>query len=119
MNKTNKIIKIAFVTLGLALLAWPAGAVDVGMDYAAQVGLTSNDIRSTAVNVIQSLLGVLGILSLVIILYGGFRWMTSGGNEDGVTAAKKTIGAGIIGLAIILFAYAIVSFVFNVIGRAS
>jgi len=59
---------------------------------------------------------IIGILALVIILLGGFKWMTSGGNEEGVGSAKKTIAAGVVGLAIILFAYAIVAFIFNVIG---
>ncbi len=122
MNKTNKIIKVILASLLLVCLVVPAmvaaadpyGVNDVNID-----GLTSKDIRSAASGVIQSLLGVLGLLALVIILYGGFRWMTSGGSEDGITSAKKTIGAGIIGLAIILFAYAIVSFVFNVLGKAT
>ncbi len=118
MKKTNKIAKIALMAFVLASVAMPAGAVDIGINYAAQVGLTTGDLRNTAVGIIQSLLGVLGILALVIVLIGGFKWMTSGGNEEGVSSAKKTIAAGIVGLAIILFAYAIVSFVFNVVGAA-
>ena len=120
MNNLNKIIKVTLFSLLLVGLAMPALAADpFGINYPAQVGLTSSDLRTTAVGVIQSLLGILGILALVIILLGGFRWMTSGGNEDGVQSAKKTIGAGIIGLAIILFAYAIVSFIFNVLGKTT
>jgi len=42
--------------------------------------------------------------------------MTAGGNEENVASAKKTITAGIIGLIIIFFAYAIVAFIFNVVG---
>jgi glucose uptake protein GlcU len=64
------------------------------------------------------LLGILGIIALIIILIGGFKWMTAQGNEEGVTEAKKTISAGIIGLVIIFFAYAIVMFVFNVVGQS-
>lgn len=114
--KTDKIIKTALASLVIFGLAMPALAVDIGINYAAQVGLASSDLRSSAVGVIQSLLGVLGILALIIVLIGGFRWMTAGGNEEGVASAKKTIAAGIIGIVIILFAYAIVSFVFNVVG---
>ncbi|NMB48636.1 hypothetical protein GYA13_04325 [Candidatus Kuenenbacteria bacterium] len=117
MKKINKIAKIAFIFFVLASVAMPTrAAVDIGINYAAQVGLGTSDLRNTAVGVIQSLLGILGILALVIVLIGGFKWMTSAGNEEGVSSAKKTIAAGIVGLAIILFAYAIVSFVFNVVG---
>jgi hypothetical protein len=119
MNKIKKFVKIALVSFVLASLAMPVMAVDIGINYAANVGLATGDLRNTAVGVIQSLLGVLGILSLVIILLGGFRWMTSAGNEEGIGSAKKTIAAGIVGLAIILFAFAIVSFAFNVMGAAS
>ena len=56
-------------------------------------------------------MGLLGIVAVVIILIGGFTWMTAGGNDEKVGEAKKWIFAGIIGLAIILSAYALSSFV--------
>ena len=63
--------------------------------------------------VINVLLGFLGIIAIVIILYGGFVWLTSGGNEEKVGQAKKIISAGIIGLVIIFVAYALATFVIN------
>ena len=119
MNKITKIATMSLMLIVMLSVAAPAGAIDWGLNYAANVGLGTNEIRTVAASVIQTLLGVLGILALVMILYGGFRWMTSGGSDDGVAAAKKTIGAGIIGLIIIFFAYAIVTFVFNVVGSAT
>ena len=119
MNKITKITTTILMLLVLATTAMPAFAIDWGLNYAANVGLGTNEIRTVAASVIQTLLGILGILALIMILYGGFRWMTSGGSDDGVAAAKKTIGAGIIGLVIIFFAYAIVTFVFNVVGGAT
>jgi len=103
---------LAALLVGKAALA----QIDWGLSYAQNVGLGTREVRDVATTVIQTLLGVLGILALVIILIGGFRWMTAAGNEENVATAKKTIAAGVIGLAVIFFAYAIVAFVFNVVG---
>jgi hypothetical protein len=119
MKKIIKISTTVLMSLALLVVAKDALAIDWGLTYAANVGLGTQELRNVAVSVIQTLLGVLGVLSLVIVLIGGFRWMTSAGNEEGVGAAKKTIAAGVIGLVIIFFAYAIVTFVFNVIGTAT
>ena len=62
--------------------------VDYGVDYAAGVGLGSEDIRVAIVKVLRVVLGVLGILALLIVLYGGFVWMTAGGNPQKVEKAN-------------------------------
>lgn len=62
-------------------------------------------------NIIKIILGILGIILLGFMLYGGFLWMTSGGNTDGVKKAKQMITNAIVGLVIIVSAYAISSFV--------
>lgn len=88
-------------------------------DPAAQIGLGSTKLDEAVVQLINVLLGFLGLIAVVIILIGGFRWMTAGGNEDKVGEARKTIFAGIIGLAIILFAWGITIFVVQQLGKAS
>ena len=114
MKKIGYVLSAAAaLTLGHA-----AAAVDWGIGYAGNVCLGTREVRDVAVSVIQTLLGILGILALIIVLIGGFKWMTAGGNEENVASAKKTIAAGIIGLIIIFFAYAIVAFVFNVVGSS-
>ena len=80
---------------------------------AQKTGLGNNDIRATIASIIKVAMGLLGIVAVVIILIGGFTWMTAGGNEEKVGEAKKWIFAGIIGLAIILSAYALATFVIN------
>jgi hypothetical protein len=52
-------------------------------------------------------------------LAGGFEWMTAGGNEEKTTEARKRIIAGVIGLAIILSAYAIAQFVLRSLSAAT
>jgi Zn-dependent protease with chaperone function len=80
---------------------------------------TPVDARYTVVNMIKIFLGFLGILAVILVLYAGFLWMTAGGNEEKISEAKKILTAGIIGLVIILSAYAIANFVINQIYSAT
>lgn len=82
-----------------------------GSDFASGAGLGDKDLVDTIAAIIRVALGFLGVIAVVIILLGGFKWMTSGGNDTKVGDAKKLIYAGIIGLVIVLSAYAIASFV--------
>lgn len=77
------------------------------------------DARHTVVNIIKIVLGFLGILVVILILYAGFLWMTAGGNEEKISEAKKIITACVIGLVIILSAYAIANFVISQIYSAT
>lgn len=88
-------------------------------DFTDTTGLGQADLKQTIGGLIRILLGFLGVIAVVIILMGGFKWMTAGGNDEKVAEAKKLIIAGIIGLAIILSAYAIASFVISSIITAT
>ena len=65
------------------------------------------------VNVIQWALGFLGLVAVIMILWGGFTWMTAAGNEERVRKAKEVLRAAIIGLIVILLSWAIVTFIFG------
>jgi len=83
------------------------------------IGLPTTDIRLVVARIIRVALGFLGVVALVLILYGGFVWMTAGGNEEKIQKAKKILVNAAIGLAIILSAYAIASFVINALVSAT
>ncbi|OGY44694.1 MAG: hypothetical protein A3J62_01155 [Candidatus Buchananbacteria bacterium RIFCSPHIGHO2_02_FULL_38_8] len=100
----------AFSILIFALVVTPALA-QFGVEYGTATGLGTKDIREGVMSVVNVLLGFLGIVAIIIILWGGFRWMTAGGNEEKVGEAKKIITAGIIGLVIIFIAYALAAFI--------
>jgi len=101
-----------FVLTVLPVLATPALTVtDTGLGYGTYTGLGTKDIREGVMTIVNVLLGFLGIIAILIVLYGGFLWMTAAGNEDKVDQAKKIITAGIIGLIIIFVSFAIASFV--------
>jgi hypothetical protein len=108
--------------LGLTLWCLPlaAGAVaSLGIEYGTATGLGTQDIKETITSVVNVLMGFLGIIAVIVILLGGFKWMTAMGNEEKVGEAKKLIVAGIIGLVIILAAYAIATYVINTISTAT
>lgn len=85
--------------------------VNSGLNYATIVGWGTQDLKTTIMLVINVIMGFLGLVAVIIILWGGFKWMTAGGNEDQVGEAKKLIIAGVIGMAVVIGAYAIASFV--------
>lgn len=84
---------------------------ETGIGYGAYTGLPTQDLRVVIANIIRTAMGLLGIIAVLIVLYGGFKWMTAAGSDEKVGEAKKIITAGIIGLIIIITAYAIASFV--------
>ncbi len=118
MKLFKKISSIG-ATVGLLVLPLASrAALDsslglVNGNVASATGLGSQDVRQTIGKIINVALSLLGIIVLVIIIYGGFLWMTAGGNDEKVGEAKKWIFGGIIGLVIILSAYAIASFVIS------
>jgi len=110
----KKIATLTILATIFALTAMPALAVslgNVGLEYGTYTGLGTKDIREGIMQIISYLLGFLGIIAIIIILYGGFVWLTSAGNEEKVGQAKKIITAGVIGLVIIFVSYALASFV--------
>ncbi|MFH0840403.1 MAG: hypothetical protein V1865_00240 [bacterium] len=125
MNKLKQTLGIIILTVlfvpALALTTAPAANADINLwgdeNYDTEIGKTAfedfgdRDPRVIAGNVIKILLALLGVIAVVLILYGGFLWMTAMGNDDKVAKAKSLIGAGIIGLLVILAAYAITVFV--------
>lgn len=81
--------------------------------YGSQSGEV--DLVNVAVDIINFLLGLVGIIFLILVIYAGFLWMTAGGNEDQVSKAKKLIINSVIGIVIIVAAYAFTNFVLRAI----
>ncbi|MEK7202959.1 MAG: hypothetical protein AAB653_01460 [Patescibacteria group bacterium] len=107
---------LAFTLTAQAAPVEPWGGGTTGVDEGAiqtELGLGNKDPRLMAATILNVTMGFLGIVAVVIILIGGFKWMTAGGGEDKVEEARKLIMAGIIGLIIILTAFAIAKFVIN------
>ena len=115
----TRVSMAAATTIALAIslfsaLAQPVQALseeDLGTNFISDfIGLPTGDPRSIAAAIINVFLGFLALIALVVVLLGGFRWMTSQGAEEKVDEAKKMLTAGVIGLVIIISAWAIANF---------
>jgi len=68
------------------------------------------DIVTTIVNIFSV---VVGIVAVIMVIWGGFKYITSGGDQSNVTSAKQTIMYAIIGLVIVALAQFLVQFVLD------
>lgn len=82
-------------------------------DVATTAGLSDTDLPTLIGNIINIFLGVLGVVLLVLVIYAGFLWMTAQGDAEQTKKARDIIINAVIGLIIILSAYAITAFVIN------
>lgn len=119
----HKLTKLGINTLTAVAVALPSIAaaqeLSLGLEYAGSTGLGSTDLRDIVNNFIRVLLGFLGLIAVIIILVGGFQWMTAMGDDKKIDGAKGLIKAGLIGLVIILAAYSISTFAINTIMTAT
>lgn len=77
-------------------------------------GLAGNSNLSSIIStLIQTALGFLGVVFLILTIMAGFKWMMSEGNEEEIKKAKGSLKNSIIGLIIVLAAYAITYSVFK------
>ncbi len=115
-------VLLAIGLLSVPMLAAPVHAQDIGthLDTAAgSAGLSaSTDLATIIGSLINVFLTILGIILLVLILYAGFLWMTAGGETDKTKKAKDIMINAVIGLIILLAAYAISNFVIEALGEA-
>ncbi|OGY90610.1 MAG: hypothetical protein A2677_02270 [Candidatus Komeilibacteria bacterium RIFCSPHIGHO2_01_FULL_52_14] len=115
MKKRALIMALASINVLNAATAHAQVSIDFPTNFA---GFSSQDVKVTIQNVIRIILGFLGILAIVAIIFGGFKMMVSRGDADEVGKGRTVIKAGLVGLVIVLAAYAISSFVVSSIEGA-
>lgn len=86
-----------------------------GVDV-ANPGSGPDSLDGAITTVINTALWAIGILSVIMLIFGGIRYTVSGGDSNKVTAAKNTILYAVIGIVVALLAYAIVNFVLTELG---
>ncbi|MFC1787619.1 Mbov_0395 family pilin-like conjugal transfer protein [Patescibacteria group bacterium] len=122
MSSINKLLIRASV---LPVLLVPSGVLaagDIGLKKAetllTEVGGTSGEklgvkqsLPSLVGSLINAFLGVLGIIFVILVIYAGYLYMTASGDDEKVKKAKKLLGQAVIGMVIIVAAYAIATYV--------
>lgn len=124
--------KLKHILLGAALAVVPFGlsAAQVhavtpgdplgGLDEVNQeADLGNQSLEDTLGTLISVFLGLLGIIFLVLVIYAGFLWMTAAGDDKKVGQAKQILITSVVGLVILLSAYAISRFVIEQLSAAT
>ncbi|MCA9332569.1 hypothetical protein KDA00_01705 [Candidatus Saccharibacteria bacterium] len=126
ITKLFSIAAILFVvtlSTGIASAATTPPTPPPGRDSVCEgIGITGGDcdatttqtsVSSLVANVISILSWVVGVAAVIMIMIGGFKYITSQGDANSINSAKNTILYAIVGLAVALFAQLIVMFVVN------
>lgn len=93
---------------------------DLGLQQINQsAGLGSNSIYQTVGKFIQLALTLVGVIAIILVIFGGFKWMTAGGSEEKVEEAKKVLYSGAIGVVIIFSAYALTTFIIGALIKST
>ena len=108
----------AAVSAGSLLAAKPVFAqINANINLGGTLGsATPEEIIETLLNWV---LGFLALVAVILILVGGFMWMTSGGGEEKVKKAKKLLYSALIGLVIIMAAWGLTLYAFSILGSAT
>lgn len=107
---------ISLVVVGAVLLIPAIVLAQVNSNFglnSISTNLGQQSLVTTIGRIINIVLGFLGLVAFLIILYAGFLWMTSNGDEKKIDQAKRIMVDGVIGLAIILASWGIAAFVIN------
>lgn len=123
MKKTfiKKLGLSMLMTVALLLItsAVPMGAFAQSLgvsssDLPSALSGTSGDLKEVVRSIINTILGLLGFIVVIFIIYAGILYVTDGGSGENLDKAKNIIKNSIIGIVIILASFAIVNFAFGI-----
>ncbi len=112
MERLKKIILVAGALLAPAIALAAAGDI-IPTKPGALPGGPGSRFSLELLQIINLFLGIVGLIAVAYLIYGGFRYMTSAGNEETTEQAKKIIVNSIIGLVVIILSYIIVVTISN------
>lgn len=125
--KNNILLVVAIVAMAFAALLIPAtasaavdlrGSLNCGTEFKVSpdggcvpIAGGGNTIEETIATIINIFSLVVGAVAVIMIIVGGFKYITSGGDSSNISSAKNTILYAIVGLVIVAIAQAVVRFV--------
>ena len=119
MKKLN-IVKIAnvlaMVTMLVLVVAPLAASAQLNIPDSGNTGLPADtNITDFILRVINILLAIVGLIAVLFLIIGGFRYITAGGNEETAESGKKTIVNAVIGIIVVVLSFVIVRVIANAI----
>ena len=99
--------------VSLPVYADSKAEVQNGANMANGGGGSNQNLPDIITTIINVMLFIAGALAVIMIIYGGIRYITAHGDEKQVKVAKDTIVYSVTGLIIAILAYALVTFIFN------
>lgn len=114
-------MKQKLMTAGATALGWLVAAPAFAqLNTSIEIsGYGTNSPEQIVINLINWVLGILALIAVILVLIGGFRWMTAAGNEEKVDSAKKLLVAAVIGLVIIMAAWGISLYAIDILAGAT
>ncbi len=108
----------------LLLLAAPVATQAqsaTGSDRTVQLvnPLGTASVPQLIANIIKAAVGVVGAFALLVFVYGGFLWLTSGGEAGKVQQGKDAMKWAVVGLLVVFSSYALVSFVLSALTKVT
>ena len=100
MNKLKMILAGLLIVPTVALAVSPTGVDNV-----------AKDPQDLVKNIVNIFLYAVGVLSVIMLIWGGIRYTTSAGDSNKVTSAKNTVLYAVVGLVVAILAWAIVNMV--------
>jgi hypothetical protein len=86
----------------------PLGGEDMDNPLRRTIGVTpAPDVDSKVAAIMEISLSLLGILFLIIMIFGGYKWMAADGEDYAVKRAQRLVRQSIIGLILIVISYGI------------
>jgi len=116
-NKHFNLIPVLILIL-ISLFLVNSVQADTTIKLPDPLGGQADNIPLLVGNVIEYILGILGVLALVMFISGGIVWMTSGGVSDKIKKGRDTLVWAILGLALIFFSYGLLDFILRTLQQS-